>query len=72
MFATVVLAANIGEKEQADPASHMTWILTLLSLKFRNWWTRFLQATQAAKTKFKVGKNPVHKTREFEKSIAHR
>jgi hypothetical protein len=42
-----------------------TWFLTFSVLKFRVCWTGFLQATQAVEIQFKLGKNPVHQTRNF-------
>ena len=43
----------------------LVWISSLIDRIFFLLWTGFLQATQAVKIQFKLGKNPVHQTWNF-------
>ena len=43
----------------------LVWNIKFDELDFFLFWTGFLQATQAVKIQFKLGKNPVHQTQNF-------
>ena len=75
-----VLGANIprsrkspGRQRLGNPPIYLHLIFDILQFEISslmNWifflvWTGFLQATQAVKIQLKLGKNPIHQTRNF-------